>query len=55
MEEAETDLEIAQTDLIVTTIAIEVEEEIKIVNCIEEIVQTVAEETLTAGPTTTIA
>lgn len=54
MEEAETDLEIVQTDLIVTTIVIEVEEEIKIVSRIVEIVQTVVEETLTADPTTTI-
>jgi len=54
MEEAETDLEIVQTDLTVTTIVIEVEEEIKIVSCIVEIVQTVVEETLTADPTTTI-
>jgi len=54
MEEAETDLEIVQPDLIVTTIVIEVEEEIKIVSRIVEIVQTVVEETLTADPTTTI-
>ena len=51
MEEAETDLEIVQTDLIVTTIVIEVEEEIRIVT-VMEIVQTVVEETLTAEPTT---
>jgi hypothetical protein len=55
MEEAETDLEIVQTDMIVTTIVIEVEEEIKTMSHVEKIVLTVVAETLTAEPTTTTA
>ena len=51
MEEVETGLEIVWTELIVTKIEIEVEEEIRIVT-VMEIVQTVVEETLTAEPTT---
>ena len=51
MEEVETGLEIVWTELTVTKIEIEVEEEIRIVT-VMEIVQTVVEETLTAEPTT---
>jgi hypothetical protein len=51
-EEEEADLEIIQIDMIATIIVIEVEEEIKTMSHVEEIVLTVVEETLTAEPTT---
>ena len=54
-EEEEADLEIIQIDMIATIIVIEVEEEIKTMSHVEEIVLTVVEETLTAEPTTTTA